>query len=113
MKHLKLFEEASKKQYVRVTEEEFYEFERSRENFTQREIDRLSDVTIFGVEDWEMETVFVYGIGGYEYEIEKFEDGWYQVSCPDFGRGNTYYRCDQFEGLLSLLKMKKLVKSKR
>jgi len=39
--------------------------------------------------------------------IIKLKDEWYYVATPDgeYHNSNSYYKCDQFEGLLAFLEM--------
>jgi hypothetical protein len=119
MKHIKLFLEGfdKSKYYQEITAEESrrltYDTGSSRDLiyrdfFNKEDIEFLSKV---------LRNISWYGHGGVDKyldcifsdgKISKLQDDWYVVS--HWGRVRSYWKCDQFEGLVELLKDKGIIK---
>lgn len=127
MKYLKKFNESSESYYEEIYQDDpIINSDTNDEiEFTKNEVDdiiSLYDKKIFSInlKGWtEGSVVFdgsiVHEIGIKDkfntYAIYKYDDEWYILLTRYVNNNNwTYYKCDQFEGLLECLKDKTKVK---
>lgn len=121
MKHLKLFEGYSDKFYSEITEGEFYDlsnFISSENSFISLENKYISKLIKFG---------FRVEKGGFICSddvkwmfkdnicIYQLEDDYFIVSISEHINNPhiKYYKCDQFDGLIKLLKDKRFINMKK
>jgi hypothetical protein len=117
---IKLFETFKEDYYVKITEEEFNTLhsDDNKDGFSPNEIDYIENLN-FEVKSWGGQyksSVHMYHSRPWTLEpiknmscyITKLEDRYFIVCTLNIGL-NSFYKCDQWEGLLKLLKDKNII----
>lgn len=133
MKHIRLFEAVDEPLYQEIDENTFYENVETTIKLNDKEMEKLkslfdskeiwipsldkNDDSGLGPYTWIQRSTYEYFYSNFELAIYKCDDDWYYV---DWSRKSeksmgeyvkivsvdTYYKCDQWDGLLSLIKDK-------
>jgi hypothetical protein len=104
MIYLKTFEgfkflnKNSKKDYRKITEEEYFEMcPHKNTKFTGKEIDEITSVNGINYINDDFNTIEING-----YEITKIEGNHFIVSFTN-NNNSIYYKCDKIEGLIKCI----------
>ena len=105
--------------YVEITEGEYDELFNDYEfgtDFTKRELDTIENIANISYRNSFESSYILLMYPGISFTVGKFDDEWFTamiiISTKDAFR-YEYYKCDQFDGLINLLKDKKLTKNEK
>lgn len=115
MRYLKRFNESNSEEYYQVIPHEDYFDHFDWEPFDNKEFDKISELSYLNKsgdmkvefdEDCEPRSEIVISSknGNQSIHIFKCTDEWYYVKYSAFDNSIDFYKCDQFEGLINLLK---------
>jgi len=116
MKYIKLFEDLKSKGYEKITSDYYRDATPDSldeyETFNQAERDALSKIGAISLHSFSLFTSSPHINKEFELIIDdkvilfcKLQDEWYylHVYSTDFNEPGTFFRCDQFDGLLNCL----------
>ena len=133
MRHLKLFEAVDEPLYQEIDENTFYESVETTIKLNEKEIEKLKSLFIpkeiwvlsldkdkdsdLGPYTWIQRSTREYFYSNFKLSIYKCDDDWFYVDWvekEEVSKGeyitlvglSTYYKCDQWDGLLALIKEK-------